>query len=359
MKKKKLILLIIGLLLNIIPQFINVYTIYRLFSVLVGLIIIQVALIIDKKDKVWRTILFPIIFLILSFAIDYGIVHIFNRVPIYATRIKSSNEVTNYNSLFYRIYSCDNKLIIDNLYKKEYLCSKKSIEKIDVTSFLNNVIENYKDYKDKFVKLEGKISKVNGTYNLELQGYTLTEESINGYVLFSDNVTLEVNFNEITDLTTYKVYDSITLIGRIDELIKKGSYYTIKMQDSIILNSDLYETFELSIVEKNKCGNDRSEYAKIDELTYYTSCLDNVYVKYNAENVYDLSYVLIDKKMNLKSLVSKAEEKIEENNNILYKFEKFNILECSNKTEVIIGNRKLKIDSPYCEAVDSNTEEEL
>jgi len=359
MKKKKIVLIIIGLLMLLVPTFINIYSIYRLLSVLVGLIIIEIALIMNKKDKMWRIVLFPIIFLALSFVLDYGITHLFNRIPIYATKVKSSNKVISYNSLFYRVYSCKNKLIIDDLYKKEYQCRKDELDTIDVTSFLNNVIENYKDYKDKFIKIEGKVSKVNGTYNLELQGYTLTEESINGYVLFSDNVTLEVNFNEILDLTNYKVYDSITIIGRIDELIQKGSNYIIKMQDSIILESDLYETFELSVVEKNKCENDKFEYAKTTDLTYYTSCLDNIFVKYDEENVYDLSYVLIDKKMTLESLVSKSEETIEENGNILYKYEKFNVLACANKKEIIIGDKSLKIDSPYCEVAEPNIDEEL
>lgn len=357
--KKKRITLLIGLLLILIPYFINFYSLYRLLSLLVGLIIIQIALIMNKKDKVWRIILYPIIFLLLSFAIDYGATHLLNNIPIYATKVKSSKEVITYNSLFYRIYSCNKKMIIDDLYKKEYQCSEKELDTIDVTSFLNNVIENYNEYKDEFVKIEGKISKVNGTYNLELQGYTLTEESTNGYVLFSNNITLEVNFNEIKDLTNYKVYDSITVIGRIDELSKTGEYYTLKMQDSIILESDLYETFEITVIDKERCENDKTEYAKTVDFTYYTSCIDNVFIKYDAENVYDLSYVLIDKKMTLEILTRKAKTSKEENGNTLYEYDKFNVLTCANNKEVIIGDKKLKIDSPYCEAAEPNTDEEL
>lgn len=357
--KKKIILIIIGLLLLITPYFINVYSLYRLLSILIGLIIIEIALIMNKKDRLWRIVIFPIFFLALSFAIDYGVTHILNRIPVYATKVKSSEKVITYNSLFYRMYSCNNKLIIDNLYKKEYQCAKDELEVVDATSFLNNAIENYKDYKDKFLKIEGKVSKINGTYNLELQAYTLTEESINGYVLFSDNVTLEVNFNEILDLTTHKVYDSIVVVGRIDELIKKGSSYIIKMQDSVILESDLYETFELSVVEKNSCENDKNEYAKTTDLTYYTSCLDNIFVKYNDENVYDLSYVLLDKKMTLDALITKSKENKEENGNILYEYETFKVLACANKEEIIIGDKSLKIDSPYCEVPEPNTDEEL
>lgn len=359
MNKKNIIFLIIGLILFITPFVINSYSVIRLVSLLIGLILIELSLIINKKDKVWRIVLLPILFIILSFGLDYGITHLFNRIPIFAHQVKSSKKVITYNSLFYRVYSCDKNLIVDNLYKKEYQCSKKDLETVDVTSFLNNVIENYREHNDEFVKVEGKVSKVNGNYNLVLQGYTLTEDSINGYVLFGDNISLEVNFNEVQDLTKFKVYDSITVIGRIDELNKNGELYTIKMYDSIILESDLYETFEINVVEKDKCENDKTEYAKTPEITYYTSCLESLFVRYDAENAYDLSYVLIDKKMTLDKLIKNNEEKIEENGNTLYKFEKFNVLECANKNEVIIGNKKLKVDSPYCEVPEPNTDEEL
>jgi len=131
------------------------------------------------------------------------------------------------------------------------------------------------------------------------------------------------------------------------------------MYDSIIIESDLYDTFELSVVEKNKCENDKAEYAKTETLTYYTSCLNNVFVRYDEENVYDLSYVLLDKKMAFDSLISKSVDKEELDGNILYEYETFKLLSCANKEEVIIGNSNLKIDSPYCEVEEPNTEEEL
>lgn len=357
--KRKLILILIGLIMTIFPYFINVYSIYRLLSVLIGLILIEIGLIMNKKDKAWRITFLPLIFLTIAFFIDYGAVHAFKNIPIFADKVISSKEVITYNSLFYREYSCDNKIIVDDLYKTSYPCDKKALETIDATSFLNNVIENYKTYQNKFVKIEGKVSKVNGTYNLEMQGYTLTEESINGYVLFSDSVTLEVDFNKIIDLTGYKVYDTIKVIGRIDELIKKGDNYTIRMYDSIILNSNLYESFELSVVPKNNCKSDKFEYAVTPDLTYYTSCLDKVFVKYDEENIYDLSYVLLDKKMTLEALTKLSEENQEENGNILYKYDQFNVLECANKKEVIIGNKALKVDSTYCKVEEPKLDKEL
>lgn len=357
--KREIIFIIVGLLLMLIPFFINVYSVYRLLSIFLGIVSLEVGLVIDKYDKAWRIVILPIIFFVLSYGIDFGVTHLFNTIPVFSQRFISSDNVIVYNSIFYREYSCSKKIIIDNLYKMEYPCSGDDLKEIDSTSFLNSVLENYNDHKDKFVKINGKISKLNGTYNLEMQAYTLTDESINGYVMFSDNITLEVNFNTIKDLTKYNVYDNITVIGRIDALIKKGDNYIIKMSDSIIMPSDLYETYELSAVENKSCENDKVEYAVTDEGTYYTSCLNNIYVKYTDENVYELSYVLLDKKITINNLIENSIETKEENGNILYDLDTFKILSCKDKNEYIIGNKKLKIDSPYCKAEEPKSNEEL
>ncbi len=356
--KRKHILMVIGLILIFIPYFINQYTVYRLLSLLFGILLVE-ASILEKNDKAWRIVVLPIIFIVLSFNLDFGITHIFKRIPIYAQKHQSSDKVVVYDSLFYRVYSCDEKLIVDDFYEKGYLCSEEDIKDKDVSSFLNNVYENYNEYHNKFVKINGKISKVNGTYNLEMQAYTLTEDSINGYVMFSDNITLEVNFNEIKDLTKYKVYDSITVIGRVDEFIKKGFRQSLILQDSIILESDLYNTYELSVIEKDKCENDLVKYAETDEAKYFTSCLNNIFVKYDAENVYDLSYVLADEKIKKENLIARSNSHEEVNGNILYKLKQFNMLVCANEKAIILGNNYLELFSPYCKAETSNFEEEL
>jgi len=359
MKKRRLIFLIIGLILFLVPYLVNIYTINRLLSLIVGLVFILISLIINKKDKAWRIVFLPIIFLMLSFVIDYASSHFYKNPPIFAEEVKSSEDVSVYNSLFYRVYRCGKKYIVDDFYKKEYQCNEDSLNTIDSSSFLNNVLESYSEHKDKFVKIAGKVSKINGTYNLELQAYTLTDESINGYVLFSDNITLQVNFNKIEDLTKYKLYDSITVIGRIDELIKKGEHYIIKMIDSVILESSLYNDYELSVVEKNKCENDLEKYVEMNDITYSLSCISNIFVKYDSENVYDLSYVLSDKKVTLESLIEKSVDKEEEAGNIMYNLNDFKMLKCADNKKIILGNKSLKIDSPYCEVIPENTEDEL
>ncbi|MBQ6687147.1 MAG: hypothetical protein IJN03_01325 [Bacilli bacterium] len=357
--KTKLILILSGLALILIPYFINVYSILRMISVICGIIVLVAGIVIDIADKLWRIVILPILFLIITLALDFGVSHLFKTIPVFSDKLVSSKDVIVYNSLFYREYSCNGKITIDNLYKKSYLCDPDDLEENDVSSFLNNVLENYNKHKNTFVKIAGKISKLNGTYNLELQAYTLTEESTNGYVQFSDNITLEVNFNEIQDLTKYNVYDSISIIGRIDEIIKKGSNYIIRLYDSIILESDLYKSYEISVVEKNSCVNDKAKYVETDEGTYYTSCLNNIFVKYDSENVYDLSYVLKDKKITIDTLTNNSIETTEVNGNKLYNLEQFKILSCGNKKEFIIGNSSLGLESPYCDVEEPNSSEEL
>lgn len=357
MKKRRLTLIIIGLLLTLIPYFINVYSIIRALSIFFGIVSLIIAITLNKKGETLLIVILPIVFILMAFGFDYGIVHIFNTTPIFANKVISSNKVITYNSILYRVYSCNNKIIIDNFYKLEYPCSSNDLETHEVTTFLTNVLENYQSYKDNFVKITGKISKINGTYNLELQNYTKTDESINGYVMFNDSVTLEVNFNEVKELTNYKVYDNVTVIGKVDKLIQSFDKYTLKLIDSVILDSDLYNHFELSIIPKNSCDNDKVKYEEMDNLVYYTSCIDKVLIKYNEDNIYDLSYELLDKRVTLNDLINLSKESKEENGNTLYIYDDFNILKCANQNEIIIGTKKLEVNSPYCEVEEPNNEE--
>ena len=78
----------------------------------------------------------------------------------------------------------------------------------------------------------------------------------------------------------------------------------------------------------------------------YTYCLDNIYLNYDIDK-YELSYAIKDKKITLDDLI-KDIKPIEEDNNKLYKLDKFNILVCQNKKNILINNKE-KIDYSWCQ----------
>ena len=71
MKVKKIILLVSGLILLIIPFFINVYSIYRLVSVGLGIILITISALLNNKVNKFLVIILPILLLIIVYSLDY------------------------------------------------------------------------------------------------------------------------------------------------------------------------------------------------------------------------------------------------------------------------------------------------
>ena len=86
---------------------------------------------------------------------------------------------------------------------------------------------------------------------------------------------------------------------------------------------------------------------KVDDINIKNYCLQNIYIKYDAANVYELSYVLLDKKLSIKELLGKCNSEVEGYNK-LYEFETFNILQCKENNDMIIGPKTLDVDSNFC-----------
>ena len=322
---KRKILFTISLILIILPFFINIYSLLRMVSLLCGIMLFSYLLINNKKLNIFIFIYTLLIF-ISTYSIDYMLSCLYNRVPIYSIEIKSNKYVSTYNSFLYRVYNCNDLNIFDNNYKKDYACSTTLLDDTDINKVLTEPEEYFKKYKNKFVKITGKISKINGNSSIILKSYTLDENNIlNGYVIFNDTSSLEINIKNI-DISHYKIYDYITVVGEIYKLDNKNIY----IKNIIIDEKDIYNDYKLSVIEPKECDT-LVEYTE----DYYTYCLANIYVDYKVDK-YELSYALKDKKItfdNLKKNYLKLEEK---DNMDLYILENFNILVCNDKKTIFV-----------------------
>ena len=104
MKKRLIVLLGLGLTLMIVPFLINIYSIFRIISLVVGIILITVSLCLKKKRNVFYIILVPLIMLVFSYGIDTLLFYTLKRVPVFSYAIKSSDKMRTYNSFFYRVF---------------------------------------------------------------------------------------------------------------------------------------------------------------------------------------------------------------------------------------------------------------
>ena len=126
---------------------------------------------------------------------------------------------------------------------------------------------------------------------------------------------------------------------------------TITIIDTKLISSDIYNDYSFEIVNNNelKLSN------LIKEKGYYYYGINSLNVKYDQDNIYELSYVLQDEKLTFDDLVDDMDFKIisnkdEEEVAKIYNLEKFNVIECSNNKK-IVANKNNKVNSDICELV--------
>lgn len=343
MKKRLIVLLGLGLTLMIVPFLINIYSIFRIISLVLGIILITVSLCLKKKRNIFYIILVPLIMLVFSYGIDTLLFYTLKRVPVFSYAIKSSDKMRTYNSFFYRVFDCNGDLTLDYGYTKNYVCSNDCLDAININSFMQDAEESFKKYHHKFVHIYGKISKITGNENIELASFTQGDDTLNGYVNFNLNNILIVNTDE--NLSKYRIYDYVDVYGKVTS-INDGK---ITLTNTKLVASDIYDTYSFEIIasDDNKLTN------LVKEKDYYYYGLNTINVKYDGNNIYELSYLLTDDRFKFDDLIKGKEYEVFKNEEDVevakkYKLEKFDLLECSNGKK-IVANSKSKANQSICD----------
>ena len=343
MKKRLIVLLGLGLTLMIVPFLINIYSIFRIISLVLGIILITVSLCLKKKRNIFYIILVPLIMLVFSYGIDTLLFYTLKRVPVFSYAIKSSDKMRTYNSFFYRVFDCNGNLTLDYGYTKNYVCSNDCLVAININSFMQDAEESFKKYHHKFVHIYGKISKITGNENIELASFTQGDDTLNGYVNFNLNNILIVNTDE--NLSKYRIYDYVDVYGKVTS-INDGK---ITLTNTKLVASDIYDTYSFEIIasDDNKLTN------LVKEKKYYYYGLNTINVKYDGDNIYELSYLLTDDRFKFDDLIKGKEYEVFKNDEDVeiakkYKLEKFDLLECSNGKK-IVANSKSKANQSICD----------
>ena len=349
---------IVGLIIMLIAFLLKSYY-YRLGIIIFGILIITLSMFIKAKKKSKNIILIPILLIIITYFVDVLLVYTLKFYPIYSYKIKSADNFVNYNGIGYRVFECDNKKYIDLLYKKSNYCKYANLEEKDINTFSSEIVSSFNNYKNKFIVLNAKVSHKKGNDYLELKSYNSIENNMNGNVEFNDNIIYILkNLKEIDNI---KVYDNVKVVGRITEISHIDNTYKIIIKDAYVIEDKIYNDYKINVVEDKKCQKDKSNYVKTKNYNYYTSCITNIYVIFDEEEVYELNYVLKDEKITLENLIKnykKVEEKEEKDaTNKLYIFDDYRILLCGNSDNVIIGNKKLDLENNYCKVSDVDNNE--
>jgi hypothetical protein len=347
-------LLLLSIILVIVSILIKESTAIRPILWIIAIIITAINMKKNTKLSKSKIIMISLILLFSSIIIDGVIVYTFKRIPVFTySIIKKDNNVV-YTSLGMRVWQCNEEdydnLKVDPFYKKGYMCNAKEIETIDINTFLNTIVQNHSEYKNNYVKIKGKISKKSGINSIEMRPYTETENKVNGYVEFADNITLKIIFKENDiNLDSYDVYDEITVVGVIKNMDSNQGNHTIYMSDTILVSSINLAEYTLTTTKEKKCNKESIQMFNNDEISLHKYCLKEVLVTF-PDGQYELSAAISSNKITIDSLYKDPVKKeTNQNGAELYKFEDYNILVCQNKKDIYIGHTKMKITDIKCE----------
>lgn len=351
---KKYIFIIISLILIIISCLINASTAIRPILFILSCLIISIISAINKNNKFIIGSITFILTLILSVFIDSIVVFTFKTIPAFSYNIISYDNIKVYNSFGIRVWQCDKSttkdLKVDPFYKKGYMCDISDTDAINSNSFLNSVVENYKTYKNNYIKIEGKISKKSSQNLIEMQPYEESSITVNGYVAFADNITLRILFNEAESiLDNYDVYDDITIVGIIKNMEQENNKYVIYMSDSKVVSDVNLDEYILSVTPSQTCGEDKPLFQN-NNMNISTHCIDDIIIDYGTKK-YELATLLSSGKIQVSELYQSPdnEEKNEEGDTIYYN-DSYNVIVCNPETSnnIIISSDKTKLTDVTC-----------
>lgn len=356
--KLNIFLLIISFILIILSFILEKYGVIRPILWLISIIILTFDIVKNYKLKLNNAIILFIIFFILSLFLDGILVISLKRIPVFAYNITTTDKARVYNAIGLRAWQCDKDnykdIKVDVFNNKGYMCNIEDIDVIDSNSFLNSIVENYNDYKNLYVKINGKISKKTGRNYIEMNPYENKDITLNGYVSFADNISLRIIFNEDEpSLDNYDVYDEITVVGVIKNLETEGNKYVIYMYESKVISEVNLEEYHITATHTSECTDEKNIIYTNENNKIYTKCIEDIIVSYPNETKYELAYVLSSNKIKIANLYENAisEIKSETDESIIYNFDTYSILVCDTNTskDIIIGDKNISFENTICD----------
>lgn len=357
------ILVFISIILMIIAFAINKSMVIRPILWVISIIILLINILYNNKYK-FTTIIIIFISLFGGSIILDGILAVsFKRIPVFSYNIITSGDTKVYNAIGIRVWQCDkddyNNLIVDPFYKNGYMCDMGNIDILDSNSFLNSVVSNYSDYKNKFIKIKGKISKKNGQNYIEMQPYETNSITVNGYVTFADNITLRILFkNNAKELDDYDIYDEIVVLGIIKNLEMDNNKYIVYMNDGKIVSNIDLNNFEISVTKSSTCNNEKKLLYSSETNDIYSYCLEQIIISYPDNNKYEIVNALSSNKLRIDDLLIDPIKKInnENDNSIIYKYHNYSILVCdqSSSKDIILGQENMDFKDVTCNVIETS-----
>ncbi len=350
MRYKRIIYLFVGILL-LVTSYLLVSNNYLKFILLIMSLFCLLQVVINKNKLV--TFMSFIGVIILTVALDFVLVSSTDIMPLYSIKYSVGNNVDVYERFNNRVWDCNSNKVIDNEINESFMCSNIELEGNDSNVIVHDLIKSFDDFEYHYLRIDGKVNRISSNTQIDLRTYVEVDETLNGYVEFSEDLIYRFNFNDENSLLDkYYAYDYISIIGQLESVSYIDNQTILNFVNSKIIESDLYDNYELVVTSKEVCEDDENNTLLIsdDEKDIYNYCLDSVVVRYNEEIVYDLSYLLQLDKIKIEEVLDKNMELEYVNDNVLYDFDDFRIIKCvgEEKSSYIIGSNSLTLEDMVC-----------
>ena len=351
--KRKKYALIIGIIFILIALLINKSTVIRLLLSLLSIGCISTSICYKEKELKHFIPLIVMLLLFSSMILDTIVSYTLKRFPIYSYNIITNKNTKVYNAIGIRVWQCDknsDKLIVTPFYSKGFTCDPEDMEAIDSNAFLEAIQNDYNEYKNNYIKIRGKISKISGSNIVDMQPYEESDLTIDGHVSFFENITLRIILNEDKGLEKYDIYDDITIVGVVKNLETSNNQTVIYMYEGkVVSNIDLND-YEITVITDKQCQNIPIFLYEDEENRIYTYCVNDVMITYDRDNIYDLQSAFASNKINIDTIVNSMKLDKKEKNQELYTSKNYNIIKCDNN--YIIGYNKLSLKNNVCSLIE-------
>ena len=320
--------------------------ILRAILAILSIISLTYCLQLERNNKKIFITLFVIIFTFFVIGVDYLTVSLFKKTPIITISIVSNDYGKVYNAIGYRVWNCkDDTFKVDPLYKQGYYCQKETMSSENINNVLSTIVNNYDSYKDSYVKIIGRVSKIVDDKTFYMQMFR--EE--NNLIKFDETNKLYVEFdyknNDISGLNQNSI---ITVVGKIDR--KEGN--DIYMIDSIFTRENISSGDVLFGAETNiYCEYDKQLWFQTSNNIFYKSCIEDVNLKIN-DNIYNLQNAIMNNLITLEEIENEALGYQTQNRDYsrMYNFKDFKMLVCDPNVsrDIIIGRSEMDFSDGYC-----------
>ena len=350
--KKRIISLLLGILFLVISLALNNFNLLRVILCISSIIVLTYCMQLERNNKVIFISLFVIIMTFFTIGVDYLCACILKKTPILTLSIVSNENGSVYNAIGYRVWKCkDDSIKVDPLYRIGYYCDATYMSSESINNVLPSIINNFDHYKDNYVKIIGRVSKVVDNSSFYMETYSENTDTI----FYNHEYKLHVNFNYAdSKISELKENDIITVVGRVQNKDYNEVYLVdSKIKDEVTQQGDVSLDAESNIY----CEYDKELWFQTDDNIYYKSCINNVNItinnrQYNLLNALSNNIITLDQIKN----ESYGYEKLSNDESIMYKYKDFNILVCnpSKSRDVIIGRTTMTLGDGYCKNIEEN-----